>query len=325
LKITVLGAGAWGTTLARHLVHNSHNVTLWAHRSESLAQLSETRQHKALPGVEMPEKLVLEPDLERAMEGADVVVLSVPSKTFRSNCTGISRFAGIAVSTSKGIEFDTGSTPCEIIAQTMPAAIPAALSGPTLALEMARGEPTACVAAAQDEATARRVQQIFHSPAFRVYTSTDLRGVELGGALKNPLAIAAGTCEGLGLGDNAKAALITRALAEMRRLGVACGALPETFGGLSGLGDLTVTCFSKLSRNRTFGEKLGRGANVEQLIAESQSVVEGYPTVRAAWQLAKKLGVATPIIDEIHAVLYQSKNPRFAVLDLLTRESKAED
>lgn len=325
MKITVLGAGAWGTTLARHLVHNGHAVTLWAHRPESLASIAETRRHKALPGVEIPLKLRLEPDVERAMDDADAVVLSVPSKTFRDNCSLISGFAGIAVSTSKGIEFETGSTPCQIISETMAKAFPAALSGPTLAPEMARGEPAACVAASLDDSVARRVQQMFHSPAFRVYTSTDLRGVELGGALKNPLAIAAGACDGLGFGDNAKAALLTRALAEMRRLGVACGAQSETFGGLSGLGDLTVTCFSKLSRNRTFGEKIGQGAKVEQLIADSESVVEGYPTVRAAWQLAQKLGVPTPIIEQIHAVLYEGKNPRLAVLDLLTRESKAED
>jgi glycerol-3-phosphate dehydrogenase (NAD(P)+) len=325
VKITVLGAGAWGTALARHLVHNGHDVALWAHRPESLARIAESRRHKALPGVELPAKLRLEADIARAMDGAEAVVLSVPSKTFRANCGLVSGFGGIAVSTSKGIEFETGSTPCQIIAETIPHAAPAALSGPTLALEMARGEPAACVAAAADDATARQVQQMFHSPAFRVYTSTDLRGVELGGALKNPLAIAAGACDGLGFGDNAKAALLTRALAEMRRLGVACGAQPETFGGLSGLGDLTVTCFSKLSRNRTFGEKIGQGAKIEQLVAESESVVEGYPTVRAAWQLAQKLGAPTPIIEQIHAVLYEEKNPRLAVLDLLTRESKAED
>jgi glycerol-3-phosphate dehydrogenase (NAD(P)+) len=325
VKTTVLGAGAWGTALARHLSHNGHAVTLWAHRPESLAQLAETSRHRSLPGVELPAKLLFEADLARAVDGADAIVLSVPSKTFRENCRALSSYAGIAISTSKGIEFDTGLTLCGIIAETMPQASPAALSGPTLALEIARGVPAACVAASQDEAVARRVQQLFHSPAFRVYTSTDLLGVELGGALKNPLAIAAGVCDGLGFGDNTKAALITRALAEMRRLGVACGAQSETFAGLSGLGDLTVTCFSKLSRNRGFGEKLGQGGTIDDLLAASDAVVEGYPTVRAAHQLAQKLGVETPIITQIHAMLYEGKNPRSAVLDLLTRESKAED
>lgn len=325
MKLAILGAGAWGTALGRHLVRSGHDVTLWAHRPESLAELAATRRHRALPGIELPAALAFEADLDRALAGAEAAVLSVPSKTFRANCARMAGFQGLVISTSKGIEFDTGLTLCEVIGAAVPGAVPAALSGPTLAMEMAKGVPAAGVAAAADEASARRVQQLFHSSAFRVYTSTDLRGVELGGALKNPLAIAAGMCDGLGFGDNTKAALITRALAEMRRLGVACGAQADTFTGLSGLGDLTVTCFSKLSRNRGFGEKVGQGGDVARLLAESESVVEGYPTARSAWQLARRLGVSTPIIDEVHAILYESKNPRSAVLDLLTRESKAED
>ena len=214
---------------------------------------------------------------------------------------------------------------CGILRQNAPEARVAALSGPTLALEVARGIPTAIVAASTDIQTAPKVQDLFHRPAFRVYTSTDLLGVELGGALKNVIAIAAGVSDGLGFGDNSKAALVTRAIVEIRRLGVACGAEGETFSGLSGLGDLTVTCFSRLSRNRGFGERLGRGEKIADILANMVNVVEGYPTARSAWQLAHKLNVSTPIIDEVYAMLYEGKNVALALRDLTGRESKAED
>ena len=210
-----------------------------------------------------------------------------------------------------------------VLAECAPGAQVAALSGPSLAAEVARGIPTALVGASADEATAKVVQDLFHRPTLRVYTSTDLPGVELGGALKNVVAIAAGVCDGFQFGDNAKAALITRGLAEMRRLGVACGARPGTFNGLSGMGDLTVTCFSKLSRNRTLGERLARGDMLETVLAEATA--EGYPTTRSAHQLAQRLGITTPIIDQVHAMLYEGKDVEVAVRDLLTRESKAED
>ncbi len=214
---------------------------------------------------------------------------------------------------------------CGILAETAPKARRAALSGPTFALEVARGVPTAIVAASNDTATAGAVQQLFHRPAFRVYTSGDLLGVELGGALKNVIAIAAGVCDGLGFGDNSKAALITRAMAEVRRLGVACGAQAETFTGLSGLGDLTVTCFSKLSRNRGFGERLGRGEKEADVLAGMVAVAEGYPTARSAYQLAHKHEVTTPVIDEVYRMLYEGKNVADGVRDLMSRDSKAED
>ena len=214
---------------------------------------------------------------------------------------------------------------CGVLKQNAPHAKLAALSGPSLALEVARGVPTAIVAASEDLATAVAVQKLFHRPAFRVYTSNDLDGVELGGALKNVIAIAAGVCDGLGFGDNSKAALVTRGLTEIRRLGIACGAQTETFAGLSGLGDLMVTCFSKLSRNRGFGERLGRGEKVEAILAGAVSVAEGYPTAKSARALARKLGVETPIIDEIYAALYEGKSPAKALQDLTARESKAED
>jgi glycerol-3-phosphate dehydrogenase (NAD(P)+) len=214
---------------------------------------------------------------------------------------------------------------CGLLAQTAPLASHAALSGPSFALEVARDIPTATVAGSADPATAQAVQKLFHRPTFRVYTSPDLLGVELGGALKNVIAIAAGICDGLGFGDNTKAAFVTRSLAEMRRLGVACGAQAGTFNGLSGLGDLMVTCFSRLSRNRAFGERVGRGEAIADIIAGMTAVAEGYPTTRSAFELARQLKVETPIVDEIHAALYQGKNPALALRDLTARVSKPEN
>src|SRR5204863_84798 len=217
------------------------------------------------------------------------------------------------VSVTKGIEHDTGLTMSGVIEQNAPKAKLAALSGPTLAAEVARNVPTACVAASFDDGVAKLVQQAFHRPTFRVYTSPDL----LGGAHKNVIAIAAGVCDGMGFGDNSKASLMTRGIAEMRRLGIACGAQSETFSGLSGLGDLTVTCFSKLSRNRTFGERLGRGDTPAEILASMVSVAEGVPTARSAHQLARRRDVYTPIIDEVHAMLHEGKPPKQALLDLI--------
>jgi glycerol-3-phosphate dehydrogenase (NAD(P)+) len=215
---------------------------------------------------------------------------------------------------------------CGILSETAPGAKSAALSGPTLALEVARGIPTAVVAASTNPEALALTQKLFHRPTFRVYSSTDLHGVELGGALKNVIAIAAGICDGLGFGDNSKAALVTRGLTEIRRLGTCVGgALPETFSGLSGLGDLMVTCFSKLSRNRGFGERLGRGEKVDDIFASMKSVAEGYPTARSAFELAHKHNITTPIIDEIYAALYEGKSPAKALHDLTARGSKAED
>jgi glycerol-3-phosphate dehydrogenase (NAD(P)+) len=325
MNISVLGAGAWGTALAKLLIEGGHTVTLWGHNPANLDEIKARHENtRLLPGIPLPGSLLFEPDLERAA-GAELLVASLPSKALDEVAARLVDFNGVIVSTTKGIEFESGHTMSAVIAHRMPHARIAALSGPTIALEVARGIPAAIVAASEHEPTARRVQEVFNSSAFRVYSSTDLLGVELGGALKNVFAIAAGVCDGLGFGDNTKAALITRAIAEMRRLGVKAGAHPETFAGLSGLGDLTVTCFSRHSRNRTFGEKLGRDGRPEEILTAMVSVVEGFPTTRAARQLAHKLGVITPIIDEVHAMLYEGKNPQEAVRDLMTRELKAED
>ena len=326
MKVTVLGAGAWGTALARLLSDGKNDVTLWGHNAAHLQDLLKNgRNDRYLPGIALPPEMKLETDLLKSVTDAVYVVVAVPSKGFRTVTKSLAGFSGTAISVTKGLEHETGLTMCGILTQNAPAARYAALSGPSLALEMARGIPTAIVAASTNVPTAVAVQKLFHRPTFRVYTSNDLTGVELGGALKNVIAIAAGVCDGLGFGDNSKAALVTRGLAEIRRLGVACGAQPDTFPGLSGLGDLMVTCFSRLSRNRGFGERLGRGEKVEAILATSVSIAEGYPTAKSAHALARKLKIETPIIDEIYAALYESKHPAKALQDLTARESKAED
>jgi glycerol-3-phosphate dehydrogenase (NAD(P)+) len=325
MKVTVLGAGAWGTALARLLHHAGAHVTLWGHDSSQLQQVERARQNERyLPGVQLPAQLFFQTDIATAIRGAEHVVVAVPSRAFRKVTAHLAAYSATIVSVTKGIEYETGLTMCGILAETAPKARCATLSGPTFATEVAHDIPTAIVAASHDLKTASDVQKLFNRPAFRVYTSTDLLGVELGGALKNVIAIAAGIGDGLGFGDNAKAALVTRAIVEIRRLGVACGAQIETFTGLSGLGDLMVTCFSRLSRNRGFGERVGRGEKPTAIAASMSAVAEGYPTARSAYQLARKHHVTTPVIDETYAMLYEGKDVRQAVRDLMSRDLKAE-
>jgi glycerol-3-phosphate dehydrogenase (NAD(P)+) len=311
--------------LARLLQRGGNQVTLWGHMAEWLEEIRRSgRNERFLPGVEVPREVVLESDLPRAIDGAECIVAAVPSQPFRGVTQHLGGYAGLVVSVTKGIEYDTGLTMCGVLAQTAPKARWAALSGPSFAVEVARDIPTAVVAASREMATAEQVQQLFTRPTFRVYTSTDLVGVELGGALKNVVAIAAGTSDGLGFGDNSKAALVTRAIVELRRLGVACGAQGETFTGLSGLGDLMVTCFSKHSRNRGFGERVGRGEKPADIAASMLAVAEGYPTARSAYRLARKHGVTTPVLDEVYAMLYEGKDVSQTVRDLMSRDPKPE-
>jgi glycerol-3-phosphate dehydrogenase (NAD(P)+) len=325
MRVTVVGAGAWGTALANSLCQNGHSVTLWGHNAENVRAIERTgKNQRYLPNIALPAELRFESNIKRAIEGAECAVIAVPSKHFREVTSQLSGFNGIAVSVTKGIEYETGLTMSGLMRETMPGAAAAALSGPTLAMEVAKNIPAAIVAANPDIQIAEKLQILFSTPAFRVYTTTDVLGVELGGALKNVVAIAGGIGDGLGFGDNAKAALVTRAIVEIRRLGVACGAHTETFAGLSGLGDLTVTCFSRLSRNRGFGERVGRGEKVADILASTITVAEGYPTARSAYQLARKVNVETPIIDEVHEMLYRGKDIRKAVHDLMTRELKRE-
>ena len=326
MNVAILGAGAWGTALAKVLHQNGHRITLWTRDAAALADIQRLRRNERhLPGVELPADWTCEPNLSRAAAGQDAVIMAVASKGFRSVAAQLRDSSAILVSVTKGIEYDTGKTMCGVLRECAPRARAAALSGPTFAREVARGMPTAIVAASEDDDASRAVQKLFHQPRFRVYRSADLLGVELGGALKNIIAISAGVCDGLGLGDNSKAALITRGIAEVRRLGVACGAQAETFSGLSGLGDLMVTCFSRQSRNREFGERAGRGEQIEVLLNDGTKTAEGVPTCRAAHRLARVLKIETPIIDEVHAMLYEGKNVKRAVNDLLNRDTKAED
>jgi glycerol-3-phosphate dehydrogenase (NAD(P)+) len=325
-NVCVVGAGAWGTALTRLLCDAGHTVTLWGHVKEWLDEIRQTgRNDRFLPGIDVPQQVQLEPDIHRAITGAEVIVVAVPSQAFRQVTSALGEHRGIMVTVTKGIEYDSGLTMCGILSQTAPHANTVALSGPTFAVEVARGIPTAIVAASTDPNTAQTVQQLFTRPFFRVYTSSDPLGVELGGALKNVIAIAAGVGDGLGFGDNAKAALVTRAIVEIKRLGVAAGAQADTFNGLSGLGDLMVTCFSRHSRNRGFGERIGRGEKPQAIADSMLAVAEGYPTARSAYRFARNRAVVTPIIDEVYAMLYEGKDISLAVRDLMSRELKPED
>ncbi|HEX7862293.1 MAG TPA: NAD(P)H-dependent glycerol-3-phosphate dehydrogenase [Verrucomicrobiae bacterium] len=326
MKVAVLGAGSWGTALALVLSRNRHEVMLWTHRADQAEELRARRTNERyLPGIPLPKDWEIFTDLKVAANEVDAVVAAIPSKAFREVMSRLANLRVPVVSVTKGIEYDTGMTMTQVLKSCAPDAPRATLSGPTFAIEVAKGFPAAIVSASDSAGVAEQVQTLFHRPEFRVYTSIDLIGVELGGALKNVIAIAAGIGDGVGFGDNSKAALVTRALAEMRRLGMACGAQGETFSGLSGLGDLTATCFSQQSRNRKFGERLGRGEKVEHVLATSTSVAEGYPTARSAYKLAKQMGVDAPIISEMYAFLYEGKNLKDSLRDLTTRSSKAED
>ena len=321
MKLAVIGGGAWGSALAELSALNGVLVTVWDQDPSRLARWRAPRVGAAKESVAP----VAVDTLSAALDGAECVIVAVPSSVMRKATLPLSAYGGIVVSVTKGIEFETGLTMSGVLEQTAPRASIAALSGPTLATEVAKGVPTAAVVASEDPDTALRVQSMLHRPSFRLYTGSDLVGVELGGALKNVIAVAAGICDGLGFGDNTKAALVTRGVVEMRRLGVACGAKAETFSGLSGLGDLVATCASKLSRNRTLGERLGRGESLQAALELSAGVAEGHPTARAAKSLARQMEVSTPIIDEVYNVLYEAKPVRSALEDLLARSTKAED
>jgi glycerol-3-phosphate dehydrogenase (NAD(P)+) len=325
MRVGVLGVGAWGSALAKVLHDNGNEVTLWDKNTALLAELQQGRSEKLLPGVPLPTSWNVEADFSRATEGREILVMAIPSQFFRGVAEKLKGHPGIIVSVTKGIEYETGETMSRILREVAPAERVAALSGPSFAREVARGIPTTVVCACESDSTAETVQALFHRPEFRTYRSTDILGVEYGGALKNVIAVGAGVSDGLGFGDNTKAGLVTRALSEIRRLGVACGAQAETFSGLSGLGDLMLTCFSRQSRNRDLGERLGCGETMEAIQASHPKLAEGYPTARSAFRLAREQGVETPIIDEVHAMLYEAKEPKQAVRDLISREYKPED
>lgn len=325
MKVTVIGAGAWGSALAKLLHENGNAVTVWDIDTELLDSLRQGKSERYLPGVDLPRDWNVEPDWNKAVGGRECLVFAIPSTVFRKVAGQLTDSLAIMVSVTKGIEYESGKTMSQVLAECLPNNAVAALSGPSFAREVALGIPTSVVCGSDKDSTARTVQGIFHRPEFRVYRSTDALGVEFGGALKNVMAIGAGVGDGLGYGDNTKAALVSRALAEIRRFGVACGARSETFSGLSGMGDLMLTCFSRQSRNRELGDRLGRGETLQQILDSHPKLAEGYPTARSAFQLARKLQVETPLMDEVHAMLYEGKSPKDTVQDLLKRGRKAED
>jgi glycerol-3-phosphate dehydrogenase (NAD(P)+) len=325
-RIAVIGAGSWGTALAKVLGENGHHVTVWARRPELAATLaSQHRSPDYLPGVVLPETLRFTANLAEATRDANFILLTTPSHGLREVLQHLRSFSSTAVviSTVKGIETDTLLRMSQIIT-TLLAAPVVVLSGPNLAVEVANQIPTATVVASDDFAAAKAVQEIFMNRYFRVYTDHDVIGVELGGALKNIIALAAGIVDGAGFGDNTKAALMTRGLVEITRLGVKLGADPMTFAGLSGMGDLFVTCMSRKSRNRHVGEEIGKGRKLQEILGEMTMVAEGVRTTQAAYRLAQQHGVEMPITSEIYQILFENKDAKQAVYALMTREAKRE-
>ena len=327
MRITVLGSGGWGTALALLLLENGNDVTLWSHTRAHSDRLRQTRENPRLPGVALPEGLKLTADMEEAA-GSALVVMAAPSfavkETARLAAPFLERDA-VVVSAAKGIERDTALSMTQVIERELGGKCrTAALSGPSHAEEVGRGIPTGCVAAAGDLETAQLVQDVFMSPRFRVYTNEDLVGVELGGALKNVLALCCGVSDGMGLGDNTKALLMTRGMTEMARLGVAMGGRKETFAGLSGMGDLIVTCTSMHSRNRRCGILIGQGRTPQEAMEEVGAVVEGYFAALSAHQLAEKVGVDMPICACAYHVLYGDQPLRSAVERLMRRSKRRE-
>lgn len=327
MKTAVIGSGTWGMALARLLFDNGHEVKVWSAIESELKELREKRTHKNLPGIIFDEGIVFEGDLEKAMENTDICVLSVPSIFTRATAKKMAPFYKedqIIVNVAKGIEENTLEILTEQILDEIKNANVAVLSGPSHAEEVVRLLPTTCVAGAKDMETAKLIQSTFMSPVFRVYTSTDILGIELGGSLKNVIALAAGISDGLGYGDNAKAALITRGIVEISRLGIAMGANIETFYGLSGIGDLIVTCASKHSRNRKAGMLMGQGMSMDEAMKEVAMVVEGVYSAKAAKALANKYNICMPIVDEVNAVLFENKDPKQAVDALMLRDKAVE-
>lgn len=327
-KVSVIGAGSWGTALAMLLAGNGHDTILWSHREEQAAELSKTREHKEkLPGVILPEELKITSNLELAAKERDVLVLAVPSVAVRETSKKLKACllpGQLIVNVAKGIEAHTLTTLTDMIEEELLGVHACVLSGPSHAEEVSRGLPTTCVVGARDKKTAEYLQNIFMSPVFRVYISPDILGIELGGALKNVIALAAGTADGLGYGDNTKAALITRGITEIVRLGVAMGAKAETFYGLSGIGDLIVTCASKHSRNRKAGYLMGQGRTMEKAMTEVKMVVEGVYSAKAGLELSRKYQVEMPIIEQVNQVLFEGKEPGEAVRELMVRDKKIE-
>ena len=327
--ISIIGAGSWGIALALLLHKNGHHITIWSIIQEEIDMLSKEHEHKEkLPGVKLPEDMEFTTDLEAAVKGKDILVLAVPSPFTRSTSHSMKEYVGegqVIVNVAKGIEEKSLLTLSQIIEEEIPQAKVAVLSGPSHAEEVGRGIPTTIVVGAKEKTTAEWLQNIFMNEAFRVYISPDVLGIELGAALKNVVALAAGIADGLGYGDNTKAALITRGITEIARLGTAMGGRFETFCGLTGIGDLIVTCASMHSRNRRAGILIGKGYSMEEAMKEVKMVVEGVYSAKAAMALAKKYDVQIPIIEQVNAVLFDGKEAGAAVKELMIRDKKLEN
>jgi glycerol-3-phosphate dehydrogenase (NAD(P)+) len=327
MTVAVLGAGSWGTTLADLLARGGHEACLWGNEGGDLAAIAaEGENRKFLPGIRLHERVKVHPELEAALDGAEVVLFVVPSQAVREVAA---RVAGrvsraLIVCASKGLELGSLMRMSEVLAEGLGRADVVVLTGPSHAEEVSRGIPTTVVAAARDPKQARAAQTLFASPTFRVYTNDDVAGCEFGAALKNVVALAAGVCDGLGFGDNTKAALLTRGLVEIARVGVAMGGRRETFFGLTGMGDLIATAISRHSRNRGVGERIGRGEPLDRILGSMVMVAEGVHTARAARDLGARQGIETPIAEQVCAMLFEGRDPRDAVGRLMTRDLKSE-
>jgi glycerol-3-phosphate dehydrogenase (NAD(P)+) len=327
-RTAILGTGGWGTALAGLWAGSSAEITLWGHTPTRVEQIARTRENPDyLPGTALPPNVRLTSQLSDCIS-ADLIVFVTPSVALREVAARLreegSNPSAVLMSGTKGIEHGTGMRMSEILQDHFPENPVAVLSGPNLAVEVARGLPTATVLGCRDHTVAEELQTMLGSPRFRVYTSDEVVGIELGGALKNIFAIPAGVSDGFGFGDNSKAALVTRSLAELLRLGVAMGGDARTFQGLSGVGDLIATCFSRHSRNRRLGEQLGQGKNLVDITRGMKTVAEGIPTSRSAFECARRMGFETPIIDQVYAVIHEGKSPLQAMQELLGRDQKSE-
>lgn len=330
-KIGVVGAGAWGTALSLLLADKGHDVTLWMYEKDLAEEMARTRENRVyLPGFALPGSILVTPSLEAAVKDKPIILSVVPSHTVRIVAKQFAPFLtkdAIIISASKGIEIDTLMPISEVFKDILPKEFHEQLcflSGPSFAKEVAQKMPTAVALASYDPVAGKKAQEVFSNAYFRVYTNPDVLGVELAGSLKNVVAIAAGVLEGMGFGYNTMAALLTRGLAEMARLGVAMGGDIQTFSGLAGMGDLVLTCTGGLSRNRTLGMRLGRGEKLDDILRETKTVCEGVKTARAARDLAQKYDIAMPIVEEVYQLLYEAKDPKLAVRDLMNRELKGE-
>lgn len=324
----MIGAGSWGTALAILLNENGNDVTLWSHRETEAEHMRQSRECSKLPGIKIPEAVEITSDLKQAVSGKKVLVMVVPSRCMRETAELLKECVApgtYVISAAKGIEDETLFTMTDILEQVLPQTDVAVLSGPSHAEEVAKLLPTTCVIGAHTEETARFLQELFMGPMFRVYISSDMLGIELGGALKNVIALAAGIADGMGYGDNAKAALITRGSVEIGRLGIRMGGKPETFFGLTGIGDLIVTCASMHSRNRRAGILLGQGYTMKEAMKEVNMVVEGVYSAKAAMALARKYDTELPIIEQVNQILFEGKDPKKVVADLMLRDKKTEN